>query len=135
MTRTIFEHANVFDGVNPKAAGPMSVLIDGNKIKEISTNPIDSNESDDRIDCRGKTLMPGMIDNHVHIYIESLKFALPDPPITYRAQYAQRFLRHILSCGFTTVRDVAGGDHGMAMALRCAHCLIKNVTGLGRCLT
>ena len=34
------------------------------------------------------------------------------------AQYAQKFLRHILSCGFTSVRDVGGGDHGMAMALR-----------------
>jgi imidazolonepropionase-like amidohydrolase len=62
--------------------------------------------------------MPGLIDAHVHIYFDSLKITPPGPPITYRAQYAQKFLRHALSCGFTTVRDVAGGDHGMAMALR-----------------
>lgn len=60
-----------------------------------------------------------MIDCHVHVYAHSVRgFALPEPPVTYRAQYASNFLRHILSCGFTSVRDVGGGDHGMAMALR-----------------
>jgi imidazolonepropionase-like amidohydrolase len=93
----------------------MFVRVEGNKIKEISARSIDGG---DVVDCRGKTLMPGMIDNHTHIYTESYNLRLPEPPITYRAQYAQRFLRHMLSCGFTTVRDVAGGDHGMAMALR-----------------
>jgi len=117
MSCTVFENANVFDGLDPEIKGPMSVLVDGNEIKEISSQPIKANVAE-RIDCRGKTLMPGMIDNHIHIYLESLKFNPPEPPITYRAQYAQKFLRHILSCGFTAVRDVAGGDHGMAMALR-----------------
>jgi imidazolonepropionase-like amidohydrolase len=113
----MFEHANLFDGVNPETKDPVFVLVEGNEIKEVSTQPINVDHAD-RIDCRGKTLMPGLIDNHVHVYIESLKLSPPEPPITYRAQYAQKFLRHILSCGFTTVRDVAGGDHGMAMALR-----------------
>ena len=117
MSCIVFENARVFDGVSPDAAELMFVRVDGNEITEISALPIKA-DSAERIDCRGKTLMPGMIDNHVHIYIESLKFAPPEPPITYRAQYAQTFLRHILSCGFTSVRDVAGGDHGMAMALR-----------------
>lgn len=117
MPSIVFENANVFDGLSPDIKGPLSVRIDGNEIKEISERPIKADGAD-RIDCRGKTLMPGMIDNHIHIYIESLHLTPPEPPITYRAQYAQKFLRHILSCGFTTVRDVAGGDHGMAMALR-----------------
>lgn len=50
----------------------------------------------------------------VGIYFESLHIGPPGPPITYRAQYAQKFLRHILSCCFTSVRDVAGGDHGVS---------------------
>jgi len=61
--------------------------------------------------------MPGLIDNHVHIYIDAARLEW-NPPITYRAHYAHKFLSYILSCGFTSVRDVAGGDHGMAMALR-----------------
>lgn len=117
MSCTVFENAKVFDGFNTEATEEMFVVIEGNEIKELSKRPITIHGAD-RIDCRGKTLIPGLIDNHVHIYLESLHFNPPEPPITYRAQYAQKFLRHILSCGFTSVRDVAGGDHGMAMALR-----------------
>lgn len=117
MSRILFEHASVFDGVNPKLFQGSNVLVEGNEIREVSQQPIEVRGAE-RIDCRGKTLMPGLIDNHVHIYIESLNITPPEPPVTYRAQYAHKFLQHILSCGFTTVRDVAGGDHGMAMALR-----------------
>lgn len=117
MAAIVFENASVFDGIDPRATGPLHVLVEGNEIKEVSAQTIVSKDAE-RIDCRGKTLMPGMIDAHVHIYLESLKLSPPEPPITYRAQYAHKFLRHILHCGFTTVRDVAGGDHGMAMALR-----------------
>jgi imidazolonepropionase-like amidohydrolase len=117
MSHIVFEDAAVFDGTNPELAPSRFVLVEGNEIAEVSARPI-SVEGAERIDCRGKTLMPGMIDNHIHVYTDSVNFNPPEPPITYRAQYAQKFLRHILLCGFTCVRDVAGGDHGMAMALR-----------------
>lgn len=113
----LFENATLFDGLSADTPDGMSVLVENNRIREVSDRPIRSAQAQ-RIDCSGKTLMPGLIDNHVHVYGESLKIQPPEPPITYRAQYAQKFLRHILSCGFTTVRDVGGGDHGMAMALR-----------------
>jgi len=117
MTLTIFENATLFDGMNPDVQNGTHVLVEDAIIKEVASRPIQSGEAI-RIDCTGKTLMPGLIDNHVHIYVDSLSVNPPEPPITYRAQYAHMFLRHILSCGFTAVRDVAGGDHGMAMALR-----------------
>jgi imidazolonepropionase-like amidohydrolase len=117
MSRILFENAALFDGETPKLAERMNVLVEDNEIKEVTPESIPAPDAQ-RIDCTGKTLMPGLIDNHVHIYSESTKYSPPEPPITYRAQYAHRFLTHILSCGFTTVRDVAGGDHGMAMALR-----------------
>jgi imidazolonepropionase-like amidohydrolase len=117
MACIVFDNASVFDGVSPDIGDARFVLVDGNEIKEVSPRPIRI-EGADHIECRGKTLMPGLIDNHVHIYLESLALSPPEPPISYRAHYAQKFLRHVLSCGFTTVRDVAGGDHGTAMALR-----------------
>ncbi len=117
MSQVLFENATVFDGLSPETPDGMFVLVEGNRIREVSDRPIRADGAD-RIDCSGKTLMPGLIDNHVHIYGESLKIQPPEPPITYRAQYAQKFLTHILACGFTSVRDVGGGDHGMAMALR-----------------
>jgi imidazolonepropionase-like amidohydrolase len=118
MSQTVFENATVFDGVSPKARHGMYVVVEGNEIREVSTGPLEVEGSTSRIDCRGKTLMPGLIDNHVHVYWESLQVPQPEPPVTYRAQYAQKYLKHTLACGFTSVRDVAGGDHGMAMALR-----------------
>lgn len=117
MAPILFENATLFDGNSPETPDGMFVLVEGQKIREVSDRPIRADGAS-RIDCSGRTLMPGLIDNHVHIYGESLKLAPPEPPITYRAQYAQKFLTHILSCGFTSVRDVGGGDHGMAMALR-----------------
>jgi imidazolonepropionase-like amidohydrolase len=117
VSYVVFENANIFDGTSPELTLGATVVVEGNEIKEVSLTPTKCCGAE-RIDCRGKTLMPGMIDNHVHIYYESVHLAPPEPPITYRAQYAQKFLRHILSCGFTSVRDVGGGDHGMAMALR-----------------
>lgn len=117
MDCVLFENATLFDGHSPETPDGMFVRVEGNRIKEVSDRPLHAAGAD-RIDCSGKTLMPGLIDNHVHIYGESLKLGPPEPPITYRAQYARQYLSHILSCGFTTVRDVGGGDHGMAMALR-----------------
>jgi imidazolonepropionase-like amidohydrolase len=117
MPYTLFENAHVFDGVSHQLTDSRFVLVEGNEIREISAQRINTGAAE-RVDCGGKTLMPGLIDNHVHVYLESLMLNPPEPPITYRAQYAQKFLRHALSCGFTCVRDVAGGDHGLAMALR-----------------
>jgi imidazolonepropionase-like amidohydrolase len=134
MSSWQFEHARVFDGESSELREPLYVLVEGNLIKEVSDRPIAA-ASAQRIDCRGKTLMPGLIDCHVHIYLESLKLPLPEPPITYRAQYARNFLTHILACGFTTVRDVAGGDHGMAMALKSRFLAGPRFRYGGLCLT
>ncbi len=96
LPRTLFESAALFDGVNRHRAEYSFVLVEGNEIKEVSTRPIECDGAE-RIDCRGMTLMPGLIDNHVHIYFDSLRVGLPEPPITYRAQYAREFLSHSLS--------------------------------------
>ena len=112
----VFENASVFDGVGSELHEGVSLAVEDNLIKEISDTSI-SGKNADRIDCRGKTLMPGMIDCHVHVYVADLDLGAAGRPPTYYAQYAGKFLKHILKCGFTTVRDIAGGDHGLAMAI------------------
>jgi imidazolonepropionase-like amidohydrolase len=116
MTDVVFEHATVFDGVNEEPAEGRYVRTEGNRIVEASERPISVGEAI-RIDCRGKTLMPGMIDTHVHVYVADMT-RLAGLPATFYSPYAARFLAHVLGCGFTTVRDIAGGDHGLAMAIR-----------------
>jgi imidazolonepropionase-like amidohydrolase len=70
------------------------------------------------IDADGATVMPGLIDAHVHLLITSLD---PAERASWTAGYATvRALREagrMLRRGFTTVRDVGGADHGMARAL------------------
>lgn len=118
VRRVLFRNANVFDGVNAALSPATNVLVEGNEIRWVGREamPADGAEV---VDCAGRTLMPGLIDCHTHVYADSLRaLTLPEGPATYRAQYANVFLGHILDCGFTSIRDVAGGDRGLAMALR-----------------
>ncbi|MFJ6887975.1 amidohydrolase family protein [Streptomyces californicus] len=70
------------------------------------------------IDAGGATVMPGLIDAHVHILVTSLDAAeraswTPGYTTVRALREAGRMLRR----GFTTVRDVGGADHGMARVL------------------
>ncbi|HVT35545.1 MAG TPA: amidohydrolase family protein [Nevskiaceae bacterium] len=115
--KTAFINAQVFDGENPVRSAPSTVVIADGVIERVTPGHAPG-EGADIIDCTGRTLMPGLIDAHVHVYANSLKLSPPEAPMSYRAHHAARFLSHILGCGFTAVRDVAGGDQGLAMALR-----------------
>ncbi|MDH6543736.1 amidohydrolase family protein [Streptomyces sp. SPB4] len=70
------------------------------------------------LDAAGATVLPGLIDAHVHLLVTSLDLpaiaSWTPGYLTVRAlAEAERMLRR----GFTTVRDVGGADHGMARAL------------------
>lgn len=117
MTLTLFENATLFDGASAETPDGMSVLVEDDLIKEVSDNGITVSDAN-VIDCTGKTLMPGMIDAHIHVYIANPAVPYPAPPMSYVAHYGATFMKHALACGFTSLRDVAGGDHGLAMALR-----------------
>ena len=70
-----------------------------------------------RIDLRGRTLMPGLIDAHVHMFMSELNMsALHLMPLTTATARAIANLRGMLMRGFTTVRDMAGGEYGMREA-------------------
>jgi imidazolonepropionase-like amidohydrolase len=75
--------------------------------------------SDGDLDAAGATVLPGLIDAHVHLLLTSLD---PQDTASWSAGYATvRALREaerMLRRGFTTVRDVGGADYGMARALQ-----------------
>lgn len=117
MTKTILENARIFDGMSEDCEDGMSVLIEGALIREVSHGTISSDDAR-RIDIAGKTLMPGLIDCHIHAYFSDFNAKVVDGrDAPYRAAHAVQKLGHALDCGFTTVRDTGGGDYPLACAI------------------
>lgn len=118
MGVTLFRNAQVFDGWSDSLQDA-DVLVEDGLIREVSDGRSAYAGDADIIDCAGRVLMPGLIDAHVHVYAASVNLMkVVRWPQTYIAHYAAQFLKASLDRGFTTVRDVAGGDVGLANALR-----------------
>ena len=118
----IFENVRIFDGKGDKLSAPSNVLVVGNVIKAISTAPIaaPSGTSVTRIQGGGRTLMPGLIDNHVHIFMSASSQAeMMDPKATFAALEAKGAseARLMLLRGFTAARDVGGPVFGIKRAI------------------
>ncbi len=117
MTSLLFKNARIFDGTNAECAEGMYLLVSDGLIQDVSPKPIA--DKDARvIDVGGRTLMPGLIDAHLHAYCSDVSMqrieAIGEP---YRTAHAIRMLGHALDCGFTTVRDIGGGDYSLARAI------------------
>src|SRR5438309_1381201 len=117
MTPLLFRNARIFDGTNAECAEGMYLRVSDGLIREVSPKPM--TDKDARvIDVGGRTLMPGLIDAHMHAYCSDVSMqkieALGEP---YRTAHAIRMLGHALDCGFTTVRDIGGGDYSLAKAI------------------
>jgi imidazolonepropionase-like amidohydrolase len=118
----IFENVRVFDGKGDKLSAPSNVLVVGNVIKAISSAPIavPSGTSVTRIQGGGRTLMPGLIDNHVHIFMSASSQAeMMDPKATFESLEAKAAneARLMLLRGFTAARDVGGPVFGIKKAI------------------
>jgi imidazolonepropionase-like amidohydrolase len=106
----------VFDGESPELIRA-DVLVAEGRIQEVADGRLGAVDAT-RIDLAGRTLMPGLIDAHVHVYYPELDWAAGDRlPITMVAHWARRMLEGCLRRGFTSVRDTGGADYGLAMAI------------------
>jgi imidazolonepropionase-like amidohydrolase len=106
----LFSNAAVYDGVSDALRPGCDVLVEGGEIREVSDRPIAANAAT-RIDLRGRTLMPGLIDCHVHVTATMLDLgANARVPHTLQAYKVMPILRGMLDRGFTSVRDAGGAD-------------------------
>jgi hypothetical protein len=116
---TLFENVRIFDGKGAALSAPSNVLIRGNIIERISTQPI---PVDRRADTRiiaggGRTLMPGLIDNHWHAALIRVTPAEAFGDVTYNSLLAGAEATDTLMRGFTTVRDLGGPVFGLKRAI------------------
>jgi imidazolonepropionase-like amidohydrolase len=113
----LFRNARVFDGHSADCPEGMNVLVEGETILEVSDKPI-SAAGARVIDVGGRTLMPGLVDAHMHAYASDVNmFRVEALGTPYRTAHAVRILGFQLDCGFTTVRDIGGGDYSLAKAI------------------
>jgi len=104
----------VFDGGTPELSAAAVEMADG-VITTVGDRPPAGGEV---IDARGGTVIPGLIDAHFHAYAVGLDpLWIEASPLSYVALAAARRLEAALRRGFTTVRDPAGGDRGLARAI------------------
>jgi imidazolonepropionase-like amidohydrolase len=116
MPSYLFHNGRFLDPRRDTLLEGMEVLVEENRIKEVSDRPIQSSGAV-RIDIGKRTLMPGLIDAHVHIFLSEVNLtALESVPLTLLAARGIASMRSMLMRGFTTLRDVGGADHGIKTA-------------------
>ncbi len=93
------------------------LLVEGETIRELSETPLKAAKAD-VIDCGGRTLMPGLIDSHVHVFLSEVYIrALESMPLTLMTARAVRLMKGMIDRGFTSVRDTGGADWGIKEAV------------------
>jgi len=115
--RYLLKNGRFLDPNQPDLIDGIELLTDGARVAEVSDKPINAPGAT-VIDLGGRTLMPGLIDCHIHVYLSHVDFGkLASWPRTRMAIEAQHLLRAMLDRGFTTVRDMGGADFGIRDAV------------------
>lgn len=120
--QTLFTNVHVFDGVNEARIENASVLIEGNLIKTVSTEPVDAPGAT-VIDGGGRTLTPGFIELHAHLMLMGPTLPSMEANTTWEdfAIHGTRMAEMYLMQGFTTVRDAGGANGGLRRAIESGH--------------
>ena len=117
--KTFIQCGKLIDGISNTIQTQVTIVVEGSMITGIQKGFINGAAGDKVINMQSKTVMPGLIDCHIHIEHEGSKtsridaFTMTDADVAYQATiYAKR----TLMAGFTTVRDMGGS--GVNISLR-----------------
>lgn len=116
---TLFKNSVLLDCTGADPVESSWVIVENETIREIGQGPIPFFSKAESVDCKGNTLMPGLIDAHIHLNLFD-----NDLGELHRRNYpAMHFvkclaiLKDTLEQGFTTVRDAGGADAGFRVAV------------------
>ena len=114
----LFRDVRVFDGRSASLSGPTAVLVRGNKIAAVGAGAVTSIPSATIIDGGGRTLMPGLIDAHVHIMFATIpQLAVLTSDIGFVNVAAAKAANDMLLRGFTSIRDLGGPVFGLKQGI------------------
>lgn len=117
--KTIIHCGNLIDGKSNEVQGQMTLVVEGNKIVSVQKGFTSPAAGEKLIDLSKKTVMPGLMDMHVHLESETNKdqnlqrFTSNEADVAFRSTV---FAKRTLMAGFTTVRDLGGS--GVNISLR-----------------
>ncbi len=118
--QTTYLHCGqLFDATSNELQSKMTIVVEGNKITNVAKGYLRAADSITVIDLKDQTVMPGLMDMHVHIegqssptrYVE--QFRMNPEDVALRATI---YTKRTLDAGFTTVRDLGGS--GVNVSLR-----------------
>ncbi len=118
MGVTILKNATIFDGSSEELIEGGSVVLEGDRIREVG-GPALTCEGAETVDLGGRFLMPGLLDIHFHAYSITFNMhRLDSMTMPMKVAHAARLLKGALHRGYTTVRDPAGGEIGLQLAIQ-----------------
>ena len=116
MKTFVLRHGNVLDLERGELQEGIDVLVSDGHVVEVGPR-IKAPSAEASFDIRGRTLMPGLIDCHVHVMASHVNLAVTARmPNALGIIRALPILQGMLSRGFTTVRDAGGADWALAQA-------------------
>jgi imidazolonepropionase-like amidohydrolase len=118
MSQILFKNFSLLDPRWDEARGGYEVLVEGEHIKEVSAKPIKARNAQVVNGGGKRTLMPGLIDCHVHVFLTEVNIRnLESVPLTLLTAKSAELMRGMIDRGFTTVRDTGGADWGIKTAV------------------
>ncbi len=114
--RLILSNARIFDSVRGVVQDTSDIVIVDGKIEAVLRGA--ALPEGQRVDLGGRIVLPGLIDCHVHVNAvhHDVWLLAMQPPSLITAQ-AKHLMEAMLMRGFTTVRDAAGADYGIQLAV------------------
>lgn len=112
--QTLFTNATIVEASGRREG---NVLVEDGVIRDVEARARGA-EGRHVVDLRGRTLMPGLIDCHVHVVASMMNLrANAEQPDALAVLRSLPIMRGMLDCGFTTVRDVGGAPYALAQAI------------------
>lgn len=116
--RTLIHAGSLLDVKSGSMSNNVTIVVQGNSIEAIDQGFTNPRQGDTVVDLKNRTVMPGLIDMHVHLETETskdgtlMRFTSNEADVAYRSTL---YARRTLAAGFTTVRDLGGSNVNTAL--------------------